>query len=319
MIRKDKYVITSTHLDTQGYVMAKSALESMLPQINGDRKPRLGLEHIRTFPPFGAIMNGEIIKGQDEHYYLTAEMVYFDKQEVIKLDDGTKLLKEFFSEGEYPFIECADSEISKLTIATDPANFEIHTDINEIYSLVKQETDLEFETHEFGRKSELTDPETVITITTIIATTLGIIKSKVTEKLGDAIGEDLAKFYKLVSKLAIETIKKVKPSNRPKNFVISYPNTECNIELVITTHNADKVLNSLTKEKLQSIADKVEQLMNLVPEKVQFVYNENDTWEFNYLLAKNGSVVGTMKSFNKRNELYNKILEKQNNEEKGSN
>lgn len=318
MIRKDKYVITSTHLDKQGYVMAKSALESMLPALNGERKPRLGLEHNRTFPPFGAIMNGEITKGQDEHYYLTAEMAYFDKREIITLEDGTQLLKEFFSEGEYPFIECADNEVTLLTIATDPANFEKYSDIDEIYNLVKQETDLEFETAEFGRKSELPDPETIITITKIIATTLGIIKTKIPEKIGEAIGDDLANFYKLVSRLTVETIKKVKPSNRPKNFVISYPNTDCNIELVITTHNADRVLNSLTKEKLKVIADKVEQLTNLDPEKIQFVYNENDKWEFNYLLSKNGSVIGAIGSFNNRNELYNKILERQNKDEKGS-
>ena len=134
--------------------MAKSALDSMLPFLNGERKPRLGLEHIRTFPPFGAIINGEIFKGQDEHYYLTAEMVYFDKQEIITLSDGTKLLKEFFSVGEYPFIECADKEVSKLSIATDHANFGNYSDINAIYDLVKQETDLEFDTHEFGRKSD---------------------------------------------------------------------------------------------------------------------------------------------------------------------
>jgi hypothetical protein len=318
MIRRDKYVITSTHLDKQGDVMAKSALDSMLPFLNGERKPRLGLEHIRIFPPFGAIMNGEIFKGQDEHYYLTAEMVYFDKQEIIMLSDGTKLLKEFFSEGEYPFIECADTEVSKLSIATDHANFENYSDINAIYDLVKQETDLEFDTHEFGRKSELPDPETIITITTIIATALGIIKSKVTEKVGEAIGEDLAKFYRLISKLAVETIKKVKPANRPKNFVISYPNSECNIELVITTHKADRVLASLTKDKLNSIAERIEQLTNLNPEMIQFVYNDTDNWEFNYLLSKTGSVIGTIKSFNKRNELYNQILEKQNKEEKGS-
>jgi hypothetical protein len=74
----------------------------------------------------------------------------------------------------------------------------------------------------------------------------------------------------------------------------------------------------LTKEKLKLISDKVEQLKNLEPEKIQFIYNDSETWEFNYLLSKNGSVIGTIKSFNKRNELYNKILEKQNNEEKGS-
>ena len=278
MIKKDKYILSSTHIDKQGCVIAKSALEGMLPQLNGKRKARLGLEHIRTFPPFGVIMNGEIFKGQDEHHYLTAEMVYFDQQEIITLEDGSHLLREFFSEGEYPFIECADSEVEKLSIATDPANFESHKDINDIYNLVKQETDLEFETTAFCRKSELPDPETIITITTIIATTLGIVKSKVTEKLGEAIGDDLAKFYKLVSRLAIETIKKVKPSNRPKNFVISYPNTHCNIELVITTNKADDVLNSLSKKKLAVIADKVEQLKQLNPEKILFIYNDDEIW-----------------------------------------
>ncbi len=133
------------------------------------------------------------------------------------------------------------------------------------------------------------------------------------------IGSDLAKFYKFVSKLSIETIKKVRPSYRPKNFVISYPNTECNIELVITTHKADRVLSSLTKAKLQIISDKVEQLENFDPEKIQFIYNDNDIWEFNYLLARDGSVIGTLSSFNKRNELYNNILVKQKeDEEKGN-
>jgi len=312
MIRKQKYIVSSTHLDSQGYVMMKSALDSMLLQLNGKRKPRLGLEHIRTFPPFGAISNGEVFQGDDKQYYLSAEMMYFDKHEFITLDDGTKLLKEYFSEGEYPFIECEEPETDKISIATDPANFEKLNEHEEIYELVKQESDLDFDTQEFGRKSQLTDPEIIITITTILATTLGIIKSKVTEKLGDAIGEDLVKFYKLISKLAVETIKKAKPSNRPKNFVISYPNTECNIELVITTHKADRVLNSLTAEKLKTISDKLEQLKNLDPEKIQFTFNENDIWEFNYLLTKTGAVIGTIKSFNKRNELYNKILEQQN-------
>jgi hypothetical protein len=319
MIRKTRNIITSTHLDKQGYVMAKSALESMLPQLNGDRKPRLGLEHIRIFPPLGAIMNGEIFKGEglDEHYYLSVEMCYFDKQEVILLEDGTQLLKESFSEGVYPFLECAETETNKLRIGTDPVNFETHEAIEEIYGLVKQESDLEFETELLGRKSELPDPEIIITLTKTLAIALGIIKSKIPEKLGEAIGEDLVKFYRLVSKLSYEAVKKVKPANRPKNFVISYPNSECNIELVITTYKHDEVLNSLTKEKLQDVADKTERLKNLEPEKIQFIYNENGFWEFNYLLSKSGSAIGSMKSFKKRNELYNQILQQQSQEQKG--
>lgn len=311
-MKKQKYIISSTNLDKQGYVMAKSALESMLPNLNGVRKPRLGLEHIRTFPSFGVIMNGEIFKGEDNAYYLSAEMLYFDKNSAIKLDDGTELHKEYFSERNYPFIECEADEVDKLHISTDPANFEKHSDIQEIYDDLVAETGIEFNTSFIGRKSELPDPETIITITKPIAILLGLIASKIPQKLGDVVADDLVKFYKLISKLSLESIKKVKPTNRPKNFVISYPNSECNIELVITTTKADDVLNSLSKEKLAPIADKLFLLKNLTPEKIQFIYNDKKEWEFNYLLSKDGSVIGTKKSFKKRDELYNEILVKQN-------
>ncbi|NLR62601.1 hypothetical protein HGH93_31210 [Chitinophaga polysaccharea] len=315
MIKKERYVISSTHVDSQGVRMAKSALESALPQLNGKRKVRLGLEHIRTFPPFGVMMNGEIFQGEDEHFYLAAESVYFDKQELFKLEDGTKLIKEYFSEGIHPFVECEEDEVDKLEISTDPANFEGDQDISEVNRIVAEQSGLEFTQSKFGRKSALSDPETIVTITKSLAIILGIIKSKLPEKISEAIGDDLAKFYKLISTLAIETIKRVKPANRPKNFVIEYPNAECIIELVITTHKADRVLNSLTIEKLAIITSKTEQLKNLNPEKIQFIYNDDDNWEFNYLLSSDGSAIGTIKAFNKRNMLYNQILKAQNERE----
>lgn len=317
MIKKYNCILSSTHVDRQGDKMMKSALDSMLPQLNGKRKPRIGLNHIRTFPPFGAITNGEVFLGQDGEYYLSAEMLYFDQQDIIKLDDGTELLKESFSEGEYPFIECEENEAPQLSVKTDPANYETGKDLKEIIDTAKQESGLDFKTEIFRRKALLPDPETTITITTILAVTLGLVKSKVAEKVGEAVGEDLAKFYKFVSKMAVETIKKAKPANRPKSFVIEYPNSECDIELVITTHKHDDVVTSLALEKLSSVAEKVEKLKNLDPEKIQFVYSDNKEWEFNYLLSKTGAVIGTIKSFNKRNELYNKILKKQNEEESG--
>ena len=314
MIKKTKYIITSTRVDKHGDRMAKSALESMLPFINGKRKPRLGLEHIKTFPPFGVIMNGEIIQRENdlEHFYLTADMVYFDKNETYELEDGTKLHKEYFSDGVYPFVECKFQEVQKISIATDSTNFESREELAKMNKDLADESNLEIDFESFGRKSELPDPETIITITETIAITLGIIKSKIPEKIGEAIGEDLVKFYRLVSKLAIETIKRTIPANRPNNFIISYPNSESEIELVITTTKADEVLKAITTDKLQEVSSKIEQLENLNPEKIQFIFGENGVWEFNYLLSKDGSVVGTKKSFNKRNKLYNKILDKQN-------
>lgn len=318
MIKRQKYIITSTHLDSQGYRMTKSALESALPSINGTRKMRLGLEHIKTFPPFGVVMNGEMFQGDDKEFYLQADNVFFDERELITFEDGTQLMKEYFSEGTFPFIECKESEIDKVNIATDPANYTNYNEVLELNKTVAEYSELEFTESEIGRKSNLPDPETIITITTSIATSLGIIKSKIPEKVGEAVSEDIVKFYKLISRLAIETIKRVKPSNRPTTFVINYPNDECNIELIIKTLKPDKVLESIDKEKLKVVETKLQQLKNLNPEKIQFVFNENEQWEFNYLLAKDGSTVGTIKSFNKRNQLYNEILKVQEEREKGS-
>jgi len=291
--------------------MTKEALEGAIPQINGNRKIRVGIEHNRTAPPFGIVTNAELEQRKDEHYYLNAETWYFDKQEIINLNDGTVLIKESFSEGIYPFIECQEKTINKLTIGTDPANYTSPREIEEINTLAANESGLEIDSHLVGRKSELPDPETIIHITTNFALALGIIKTKIPEKIGETIGEDLVKLYKFVSKMAFETIKRAKPSNRPKNFVILYPNADCIIELIVTTHKPDTVLNSLNKEKLEVVAEKSEQLRNLDPEKIQFIYNDQELWEFNYLLTKTGAAIGTIKAFKNRNELYNSILEKQ--------
>ena len=310
-MKRQKITLSSTHLDSQGYMMTKEALETMLPYLNGKRKVRLGLEHIRTFPPFGVIMNGEIVQGDYNHFYLTAESIYFDNQSILTFVDGTEFLKESFSEGSFPFVECKPEIVSKINISTDPTNFKSHDEVKEVTKIVADESGLEFDSSLIGRKSELPDPETVITITKTIAIALGIMKTKIPEKIGEAVGEDLAKFYKFISSLAVQTIKRTIPANRPKNFVIEFPNEICIVELVITTHVADKVLQSLAQEKLAIINSKMDQLINLNPEKVQFIYNKEDDWEFNYLLAKDGAVIGQMKAFNKRNKLYNDILKAQ--------
>lgn len=311
-------IIASTHVDSQGDKLTKEALESTLPQLNGDRKPRIGLEHIRTFPPFGVITNGQILEGKDNEYYLTAMFKYFDKSEYINLDNEKILVKEYFSKEEYPFVECGNKDfVSQITVTTDHANFSSFNEINEIYEIAKKDSGSDFKGTLMGRKSQIPDPELIVTITEQIALLLGIsigvIKTKIPEKIGEAIGDDLVKFYKMISSLVIEFFKRAKPENRPKHFVINYPNKSCDIELVITTHKPDTVLSSINKEKLSCVQTKIKQLQSLNPEKIQFIYNNEQEWEFNYLLSTDGSVIGKEKSFKERNELYNKILETQKN------
>jgi hypothetical protein len=310
-MKTHRYILSSTHIDSHRHKMAKSALDGAATQLNGPRKMRLGLEHIRTFPPFGVVTNGQVFQGVDKEYYLAGDNIFFDKQEILVLEDGTELLKESFSTGGYPFIECEETESTGLKIFTDPVNYEKPGDIFDIFEAAKEESGLPFDHGFLGRKSNLPPPETIITITQTLAIALGLVATKIPQKLGEAIGEDLAKFYKLISRIAVDTIKKAIPANRPINFVIAYPNPDSIVELVITTRKLDDVLNALTPGKLKLIQTKLDQLKNLNPEKIQFFYNTSLAWEFNYLLTRQGDVIGTIASFNRRNLLYNQILQAQ--------
>lgn len=66
-----RYVSSSSNIDKHGHVMTKEVLESSLKFINGERKPRLGLDHNRNFPPMGRINNGKVIEREN---HLKSEM-----------------------------------------------------------------------------------------------------------------------------------------------------------------------------------------------------------------------------------------------------
>lgn len=306
-MKTEKIILCSTHLDSQNTIILESALYSALPSINGQRKPRLGVEHIRTFPPLGVLNNGEVKQGGDGHFYLIAENYFFDNREYLELEDGARFIMESFSEYEFPFNECDEEELNKTLISIDPSNFESPDDINDFFNNINSELDTNKEFH--GRKSLIPDPEIIISIQTAIALVLGIGLKKIPEKMGDAIGDDLVKFYNLLKKVSVETLKRCIPKNRPNNFVIIYPNKKCIIELVVTTKIADLVLESVLPDKMKGINEKIQMLLKLKPEKIQFIFEENK-WVFNYLLTENGKVIGREKSFNERDETYANLLKK---------
>jgi hypothetical protein len=308
---KQTIILSSTHLDSQGYMMTKEALEGSLKFLNGNRRVKLGVEHIRSFPPFGAIVNGKIVQGKDDAFYLIGEAKYFDSLKTTTLEDGTVLLKECFKEGNKAFWESQVEEITKLEISTDPANFEGRFGFKELMDTLRTDSELDFDEPMIGRKSELADPEFIIRITEILALALGLVATKIPEKLSETIGEDLGKFYKLITRSALEMIKHTIPANRPKNFVIEYNYANYLVELIITTNVHDDVLNAVSKEKLKPIREKIQLLKNLNPEKIQFLFNEENEWEFNYLLTAEGEAIGKEKAFKKRNDLYQKLLTSQ--------
>lgn len=316
-MEKQQIVLSSTHVDSHGMMMTKEALDNSAEMINSGRNPRLGLEHDMSFPPLGRITNAEVIQGKDGEYYLVAYQEYFDNRKQTTLEDGTVLYKEYFNEGGKPFTESKPEPKEKVEFKTDPVNFENRDSLEEFVDEIRQESNLDFDKELLLRKSVLPDPEIVIQVTSIIAVAIGVIKSKVTEKLGEAIGDDIANFYKFLRASAIGMIKRAIPKNKPITFVVEV-HDEIIVELIIKSNNPDEVVSAFTYDTLSKIQEKIISSKNYFnAEKIQFSFNEEKSWELNYMLTKDGATIGTKKAFDRRDkafsELVNKMIEKNDN------
>ncbi|MCK0114663.1 hypothetical protein M8845_18620 [Gelidibacter japonicus] len=306
-----RHVLSSSNIDKHGHVITKEALESSLKFINGKRKPRLGLDHNRNFPPMGRINNGEVIE-KDGAHYLVADKEYFDISKTATLENGLELIEMSFSDENYAFIESEFEFIDTIEIQIDPINLGSFENGQKFLSDLKSESEIEIKGSEFIRKSEIPDPEIVLKLTEIIAIALGIGLRKIPEKLAEAIGEDLVKFYKLIGKAIRKSAKEMIPKNRPIHFVVEIPINKSTVELIVTTRNPDIAINAYKKEVIENLRNEIKTyIKHLKAEKIQFIFNEENKWEMNYILASNGKVIGTKKSFRKRDEYFQLMVEKQ--------
>ena len=91
------------------------------------------------------------------------------------------------------------------------------------------------------------------------------------------------------------------------------------IEFVARSNDSNAVLSALIEEKLVTTLSRAEQLNALFhSEKIQFLLDEKGEWEFNYLLTETGAVIGTEKSFSRRNRRVQLMLSKVESDDSGS-
>lgn len=306
MNKREKHILCSTHRDKHGDILELSALECVVDALNGKRKPRLGLEHDRTIPPYGVMMNGEIIHHGDA-YYVTAEENCFDRHEYLELEDGTVLIKSSFKDGKHPLVEGEIAITDKVTVLVDRVNFASREDLDSFFRVAQNFENLGVETGLFGRKSEIPPPELLIQVTEQLSYWFLFYRFllKPLEKEIEASATELLQFIK---KSGLEAIRNMRPSNRPVNFVIDFPvEGKMIVELVVSTRNIDDVLLALQQDKLSAVKDKLQCLMFLKPEKVQFLYGDGE-WEFNYMIDTEGRSYGTEKSLKRRDDVLKNYI-----------
>lgn len=295
-------LIASSKVDRHGTRIAPEALQQMANFINSDQKIKLALEHDMSIPPLGRINNAFLIQGEDGEVYLLGYKELFDVKESVTLEDGSILVREKFQSGDNRFKGTEIQHNEKTILYVDRINFENFQHAEVFFQELRDEISLEFEAKEVMRKSLIPDPQLMIDVSTSVAIYfLGkSLFPKLAEKISEEIAVDIAGFYTLVKKATIKMIQYTIPKNRPITYLFKVEG-DVKIELVIISPKPDEIVIALSKEKLEPLAQNIESLnLKFGLDRIQFIYNDAQQWELNYLLTSKGEVIGTPKAFERR-------------------
>lgn len=316
-MNKIRLTMASTRLDRHYCMIAKSALEQEAERIQNGKRVLFTIEHDRTVPPIGKIINAWVEEVENGEFELIGEVEIFDKMSSRPLSDGSILLRQESEVDASPFANPYDFIPDGLHLSYDFVNFE-KGDFEKFLDEVREESNSRFDTSLFGRKSYIPDPELIISLVGAAGLSVGAgivlkkVAEKALEKVSDQIGDDVAKIYSFIRATVIAAFKYAIPKNRPHTFVFLISKTPL-VECIAVSNDPAAVLSAAKIEVFESMIQDASSLVELFEaDRVQYLLNEEGQWEINYLLTKKGEVIGTEKSFSrqtKKFELSKKMLE----------
>lgn len=306
-------VIATTHIDRHSTIITKEALDATAEQINCGHRPLLTVEHDLTIPPFGKTVKAWVQPRNDGEYELVVENEIFDQILWAELTDGTKLFKQESETDRHPFADRYEDQTADAFLGYDWMNFDSEENIKSFIEDIRNQSDLEFSAHEFGRKSYIPDPEFLIGIAKAVGAYL-IVKN-VLNKTGDKVlelaSEDIAKFYIFVKSFISSAVKYARPKNRPITYVFVIRDKPT-VEFIARSTNADLVISAVSPEKLDAILVETNFIYSAFePAKVQYLLNTEGKWKFNYLQTNTGAVIGTEESLSRRIERIEVLRQRQ--------
>jgi len=309
-----KGIAATTHADAHNMIISKEALEKAAFDIsNGKYVPSFGVGHDLTIMPIGKVYKAYVDKFDEEDYALYTEQEVFDNI-YDTIIDGEKYILAKSEVDNRPFALDEITFNEKLVIEADPVNFESHEKLLEYSSNLNDEFGVDVSN--IFRKSVIPDPELVFKLVESSVKYLFIYLSskQVIERVGDALVDtalnELKSLYEIIKKAIRSGTTYLLPKDRPVTYVFR-GNLDYLIELVIKTKNPDTAIESVGKDKLKEVIDKIDGIKEQFSmlRRVQFIYNEiENKWEFNYLTTEKGEVIGTEKSYKKSAKLVDLYL-----------
>ncbi|MBI3258583.1 MAG: hypothetical protein HYZ54_03750 [Ignavibacteriae bacterium] len=315
-MKKEKRILTATHLDLHNERMSKQSLYEVAEDINSTRKPRIGIEHDMTLPPLGRINDAEVIQGEDGEYYLIGHEEYFNHQERI-LINGQVFIVDSFKDEEFSFSEIQKDSLERIEISVDSQNFDSYDSADNFFKEIHEETKIDFDKMGISRKSLISDPELMFRLSVNLlygyfGLKIGnLVLAKTAEKLSDKISDDLVGLYGLLKSATIKALLYMNPKNRPITYIVEFP-AEINITLIMVGKSPETFLKAMDEKTVKKLKPQIKYLVEkLDAEKIQFILNDKDKWELNYCLTKDGKSIGSEKSRKKRDVVLSNLIEKQ--------
>jgi hypothetical protein len=295
-------VLASTHLDRHRERIVPEALQSFVEIINGPSAVAFSLGHDPTLPPLGKVLRATLEPTEDGEYQVVGVTEIFEDPAPIRLWDGTVLLEAFSSTDRRPFTGTPKTQPERIEILYDRANFASKDELDKFLQSIQSDI---VTPRRLVRKAWVPDPELVIrvgaTVGSIAAGRIAYkIGDKIADKLGDRISEDFARLYDFVKLAVIQFVKYAVPRNRLITYMLVAPG-EPVVELVVRTTNPDLIAETIRLEKLVRLFERADDLHKyLGARRVQFIADESGEFRLNYLLTKDGKVIGSHASFRNR-------------------
>ena len=295
----EKVVIATTNV-IGGIRLTRESLVGAAESINGDKAPRLNLEHDPHYVPLGKARAAEVVDLEEESVMAVVNDDTHFASTTMHEPTGNRIVEVTFPNDERPFIQHEkESFKAPITITADSSNFDNLGDFRRFLHAKDKEGDVDA-TSSMVRRS-LT-PEPLIQFGVSEAVLTGVLTwlafrgekflrytiDETARKMGDTISDKLNE--KLKKWLGIYNDLRSTDDREVTSHVII--NVEPQVHLLTRSHDIDQC----TQIGIDSLCRQMELRKDLLEDADSITFArtaKDEEWKFLYITTKSGKVITT--------------------------
>ncbi len=303
-------IIATTQMVRNSVLTLESLQEAAKQITDSKRKVVVLVNHNHTCPPLGMTISGRVVELEGGHHGLETVSALYGNPVDVKLPNGDSGFLQELSDDPHPLTlsDFGGSELPKVEI--DPANFNsfehASTFLSEIEAIAPE---LGCATGMMERRTLIPDPEVVFRLG--LSLSASWFTARLSKAAADAIEPRLKRFLNVIIETVFKMAKNAIPLFRPITYIVKV-NGIPNVDFVVQSRDANLVISAFTGDFSEIRKQIVALAIRFDAEMIQFLFDEKGQWKFNYLLTRDGEVIGSKMSYNRQAVLLREIESKVN-------